>query len=214
MKYQNILILSILLGYSLLIFSCQEKATGYSGITIEKTEIRKLRSLLEKIYDDDQKHRQLAVSAIEQYGLKSTKVQQLAIGMNKTDSLNLIAVKSILTKYGWLSSKIIGEKANSAIFLVIQHGSENDRKHFLPIMRKAVLDSAASKQDLAKLEDRVATDLGKNQIYGTQVGYNEKTGKYYVLPIENPKEVDVRRGKIGLGPISVYLSQWQIQWKY
>ncbi|MBU2266481.1 MAG: hypothetical protein KKB15_00015 [Bacteroidetes bacterium] len=45
---------------------------------------------------------------------------------------------------------------------------------------------------MAKLEDRVAVDQG-HKTYGTQVGMDEKTEKYYVFPIENPKEVDKRR---------------------
>lgn len=66
---------------------------------------------------------------------------------------------------------------------------------------------------MAKLEDRVAIHQGKKQLYGTQIGMDERTGKYYLLPLEDPDNVDNRREKMGLGPIAAYLSQWQVEWQ-
>lgn len=79
-------------------------------------------------------------------------------------------------------------------------------------MRKAVEHGAAAKKDLSLLEDRVAIEQGREQIYGTQIGLNDKTNKYYLLPLKNPNGVNKRRAQMGLSPISTYLSQWQIEW--
>lgn len=132
--------------------------------------------------------------------------------MSFTDSLNILVVKDIISKYGWISSKIVGEKANSALFLAIQHSSDADREYFLPLMRLAVKNNAASTKDLALLEDRVAINDGRKQIYGTQIGFDDKTNKYYVLPIDNPKKVDERRANVGLPSMASYLSQWNLKW--
>ncbi len=189
--------------------NCRHK--NESKLTLGKKQ--EIINTLNNVYDTDQKDRQLVIQAIDKYGIKSEKVKQLAKSIGAVDSSNIITVKKILEEYGWLSSKIIGEKANSALYLVIQHSTTADRKHFLPLMRVAVKNRAASAKDLAFLEDRVATDEGKKQIYGTQIGFDEKLAKYYVLPIENPKQVDEKRLKAGLIPIAEYLSQWNIKWE-
>ena len=191
-----------------------EKQTADQVIPIPNvSEQKELTILLNDIYDKDQKVRQSVYSTIEKYGLKSPQIKELAKRMDIVDSTNLVTVKAIIAKYGWLSSNIVGKKGNSALFLVVQHSPEKDQKHFLPIMRQAVQNNAADKQDLALLEDRVATDQGKKQFYGTQIGFNEKTKKYYVFPIDNPKDVDERRAKLGMIPMAAYLSQWQIKWE-
>lgn len=39
-----------------------------------------------------------------------------------------------------------------------------------------------------------------------------ETGEFYVSPIEDPQNVDKRRGKVGLGPLADYISNWDIIW--
>jgi hypothetical protein len=80
------------------------------------------------------------------------------------------------------------------------------------MMRAAVQDKKASSKDLALLEDRTALNQGKKQIYGSQLGRDDKTKKYYLLPLEDPGNVDKRRAKMGLIPIAEYLRQWGITW--
>ena len=181
--------------------------------TEDLTELKKqeLTALLNRVYEDDLKYRGEVASYIEKYGIRSPEIKALSKKINTVDSLNIIVVKEIVNKYGWLSKDVVGEQANAALFLVIQHATKNDRKYFLPLVRAAVKNNSASAKDLAFLEDRMAEEEGRKQIYGTQIGFDEKTNKYFVLPIENPKQVDDRRAKVGLPPLSVQLSQWQIE---
>lgn len=169
---------------------------------------REIKEILIKIYDDDQEYRSQAMLAINQYGIRSERVRDLAKKINNVDSINIPIVKSIIKKYGWLGSKDIGEKANSALYLVIQHAQKEDRAFFLPIMRNAAKNNSAGNKDLASLEDRVALDQGGQQIYGTQLGLNEKTKKYYLFPLKDPENVDLRRSRMGMIPIREYLRQW------
>jgi hypothetical protein len=62
------------------------------------------------------------------------------------------------------------------------------------------------------LEDRVAIGEGKQQIYGSQIGYDMKTNKTYVLPLIDPDNVDKRRAKVGLGLMSDYVKHWDMIW--
>lgn len=46
----------------------------------------------------------------------------------------------------------------------------------------------------------MALGEGRKQTYGSQIGFDESTNKYYVLPLEDPDRVDQRRASVGLRP--------------
>lgn len=179
---------------------------------IDSIEIKRLIIELNQVYDNDQEVRKLAMMAINEHGMRSEQVKTLGLEMDQMDSVNQKTVKAIIDQYGWLGSDIVGTKGNSALFLVIQHSDDETREAVLPILREALRNGSASAQDLSKLEDRVAISKGDKQVYGTQIGFDEKTNKYYLLPLTDPDNVDERREKMGLIPISLYLSEWQIDW--
>jgi len=171
-----------------------------------------LAAQLDSIYLDDQKYRQQIDTIEKKYGWESKEMKSLWKVMEEKDSINLIKVKNILDKYGWLGTDIIGERGTQALFLVIQHADPATQEKYLPMMREAVKNGKASGRNLALLEDRVALGQGKKQIYGSQIGRDKKTGKYYILPLEDPDNVDKRRAAVGLQPLSEYVNQWQIKW--
>jgi|SRR5450432_555962 hypothetical protein len=89
------------------------------------------------------------------------------------------------------------------------------QEKYLPLMRNAVKNGKAKARNLALLEDRVALREGKKQIYGTQVIQKVKTNEYFVLPLDDPYNVDLKRAEAGLQPLSVYLednfkTKWDI----
>lgn len=147
-KHKNILLISIV---SILFYIGCISPSKRKNIDIEKlTYIEKqdLINTLNDVYESDQLVRADISSTIEKYGINSPEIKAIAKRMHLTDSLNIKIVKNIISKYGWISSEIAGEKANSALFLAIQHSSDSDREYFLPIMRMAVKNNAASKKDL------------------------------------------------------------------
>ena len=68
---------------------------------------------------------------------------------------------------------------------------------------KAEPEGDVPKRDIAYLEDRVATNHGRPQIYGTQF-HNNSDGQLEPLPIQDPKNVDKRRKRMGLETLSEY----------
>ena len=167
---------------------------------------------LNKIYEDDQSHRMQIDGINEKYGWKSPQMDSLwkIIGLN--DSLNLIEVKKILDTRGWLGSDIVGRKGNSTLFLVIQHADQKTQEQYLPMMREAVAKGNAAASSLALLEDRVALGQGKKQVYGSQIGMFQETNENYVLPLEDPDNVDKRRESVGLGKLQDYVNYWGMTW--
>ena len=152
------------------------------------------------------------ISGQSKYGGKSKEMDDLWKIIKEKDSVNLIKVKAIIDKYGWLGPDVIGDEGNAALFLVIQHSDIVSQEKYLPVMRDAVNNGKAKATSLALLEDRVALRQGKNQIYGSQVVWDMKTNEYYLMPLEDPENVDKKRSLIGLPPLAVYLSNWQMKW--
>ena len=171
-----------------------------------------LVSILDSIYFEDQTYRQQIEGIEKKYGWESKEMKAHWKIINEKDSINLIKVKAILDKYGWLGADVVGGQGNSTLFLVIQHSDQATQEKYLPMMREAVKNGKAQGSSLALLEDRVALGQGKRQIYGSQIGRDPETQIYYVSPLEDPDNVDKRRAEVGLGPLSEYVSHWQIKW--
>ncbi len=171
-----------------------------------------LVATLDSIYVEDQKYRQQIDGIEKKYGWESKEMKDHWKVISEKDSINLIKVKAILDKYGWLGADVVGGQGNSTLFLVIQHSDQATQEMYLPMMREAVKNGKAQGSSLALLEDRVALGQGKRQIYGSQIGRDPETQIYYVSPLEDPDNVDKRRAEVGLGPLSKYVSRWQIKW--
>lgn len=171
-----------------------------------------LVAILDTVYTEDQKYRQQIDQITKKYGWQSKEMQDHWKIINEKDSVNLIKVCNILDKHGWLGPDVVGRQGSSALFLVIQHADLPVQEKYLPMMRDAVKNNKAQGSSLALLEDRVALRQGKRQIYGSQVGRDNESGQHYVLPLEDPDNVDQRRASVGLPPLADYVSNWQIKW--
>lgn len=171
-----------------------------------------LQAELLAILDDDQNIRRQFIEAEKQYGFKDPRTDSLLQIMIKQDKINLEKVTAILDKHGWVGPDKVGGQASQALFLVIQHSELAVQQKYLPMMREAVQMKKASGSSLALLEDRVALGEGRKQTYGSQIGFDESTNKYYVLPLEDPDRVDQRRASVGLGPLADYVKRWGITW--
>lgn len=171
-----------------------------------------LVALLDSIYEEDQKYRQQLAAIEEKYGWESEEMKSLWKIIHEKDSLNQQNVKKILDERGWLGPDVIGHQGNQTLFLVIQHAEIETQEKYLPMMRDAVKKGNAKAASLALLEDRVALRKGNMQIYGSQVGRDQETGEYYVLPLADPDNVDKRRAEVGLEPLQSYLSNWGLTW--
>lgn len=171
-----------------------------------------LASKLDSIYTEDQMYRQQMDGIEKKHGWESKEMRDLWKIIHEKDSVNLVKVKAILDKYGWLGADVVGETGNATLFLVIQHSDQATQEKYLPMMREAVKNGKAQGSSLALLEDRVALGQGKLQIYGSQIGRDPDTQQYYVLPLLDPDNVDKRRAEVGLGLLSEYVSHWQIKW--
>lgn len=179
---------------------------------IEKSYNRTLIAMLDTVFFEDQRYRRQVDSIRNVCGEVSPEMKQLRRNMRTADSLNLIKVSTMLDHYGWLGSDVIGKAGSKTLFLVIQHADQQTQERYIAIFRNAVIAENAKASDLALLEDRLALSKGRRQIYGSQIGIDRDTRVAYVLPLENPEEVDQRRAEVGLPPIAEYVVKWNIIW--
>ncbi len=166
-----------------------------------------LRAELERIHDLDQRDRE-NVGSYPSGAQKDSVIAHMAL----QDSLDLVRVAAIIDSTGWLGEKEIGHIANQALFLVIQHADAKPelQAKYLPLMRDAVADGNARSYELALLEDRVAVNHGRPQIYGSQIGW--KDGKGFVKPMDDEEHVNERRKAVGLEPLEKYAERFGINW--
>jgi len=167
---------------------------------------------LEEVLKTDQEGRERLITILEKNGKDSEEFKNYNEQLKKRDSLNMLVVAKILDTRGWLGEDVIGKQASIALFLVVQHADLKTQKKYLPMLEDAVKQGNAMPNTLAMLQDRVAMLDGQKQFYGSQLTTDEDTGALYVHPIADPKNVDERRAKVGLGKIADYLSIYGLKW--
>ncbi|MCU0390905.1 MAG: hypothetical protein MUE81_07290 [Thermoflexibacter sp.] len=186
----------------------------FSVFAQEATPINdSLKRELEIIYLADQAPRRVVNQIVQKYGFDSPQLDSLNRLIRQTDSLNQVKVMSIIDRYGWLGKSQVGDLGNQTLFLVIQHAALTIQERYLPLLKNSVNIDESNAYDLVLMEDRILVSQGKKQLYGSQVRRNPQTNLYEVLPIEDEKNVDKRRKKIGLESLAEYLKGFGIDYK-
>lgn len=118
-------------------------------------------------------------------------------------------LKQIFGNYGFVGFDLAGKEGSKNFWLMVQHSDHNPnfQKEVLEKMKIEVDKGNASPSSYGLLVDRVNLNLGKKQIYGTQVTYNMETGQAYPKPLEDSLNVNQRRSSIGLESIEEYLNE-------
>ena len=162
--------------------------------------------ILEDVYDKDQSVREWT------HGMASLSADEIvahSYEMERIDSLNQAMVFGILDKEGWPSR--LSDKANRAIWLVIDHSDATNRSKYLDFIQTKAEEGVLSKSDYATLKDRTLMENGMAQIYGTQIKMaataigEDISMQLYLWPVGNADTLDSLRNTVGLSPIEEYL---------
>ncbi len=178
---RNILLILILITISC---SCKENT---------QKNYKKIRHILNKVYVNDQLYR-------NDYRDHKIYLQ------TELDKENTKIVSKIIDSLGWLSRKEVGDSANIALFLTIQHSNKTTMEKYLPILKEAVKSKKATGQELALLTDRVEMLNDRPQVYGTQLISGTTLELYNLI---DPKNVNKRRKEMGMGTIEEYLKRFE-----
>ena len=170
------------------------------------TGCNRYNRVLEDVYDKDQAARAWTVGMAS---LSADEIVEYTAEMERVDSLNQTMVFGILDNDGWPSN--LSDKANRAIWIVIDHSDLTSRSKYLSFVRAKADEGILDKSDYAMLNDRVLMEEGKPQVYGTQIKMaatfdgEDMAMQLYLWPVENPDALDSLRRSVGLSPIGEYL---------
>jgi len=97
---------------------------------------------------------------------------------NPIDEKNILEVETIIKKYGYPGTSLVGKEYESVAWLVIQHSDLVYQEKYLPLINDAVKSKELPEATLKMLIDRVYTKKTGCQIFGSQNGVkfaDEKT---------------------------------------
>jgi len=171
-----------------------------------------LVAILDQIYFDDQSTRNSIRETEEKYGRQSKEMDSLWGIIMEKDSINLSKVKAILDKQGWPDKKRIGKRGTSTLFLVLQHADQDTQEEYFSLIKKEMKKGNLPKRQYAMFYDRLLLRRGQKQVYGTQLAMSKESKKPYVLPLEDPINVDERRAQMGLNTMQENLNRWDLIW--
>jgi hypothetical protein len=179
--------------------------------TVTAEQQQALRLELEAMFDSDQRYRaEIQKSLMADPSPKNQQAQQKRYAEKQLplDQRNVKRLEEIVARYGWPGRSLVGYKASNAAFLVIQHAYPQTQERYLPLLKGAADKGEAQADQAAMLEDRILMSQGRKQIYGTQFAPDEVRGGFKLYPIEDEKNVDQRRAKVGLPPLAEYLKDF------
>ncbi|WP_080239926.1 DUF6624 domain-containing protein [Spirosoma rigui] len=169
-----------------------------------------LKKQLDSIYRTDQLYRDY-LSSIENgtvmdslsTAFRVTKEDLPALlwtKQNEIDRNNLSLVERLFSKYGYPGKTLVGTPTNEAAWFVIQHSPAIET--YYPRIRQAGRQNEIPWYLVAMMQDRLLSQQGKPQLYGTQVlCYPPKEkpdhAECFVWLVKKPMGVNKRRRKAG-----------------
>ena len=166
-------------------------------------------SMLCAIRDKDQSIRQKIMPMLASGNQDS--IMAVVVQMNMIDKENQTFVFGLLDNQGWPDG--LSDKANSAIFLVIDHAEFAAQEKYYPVVKEKAEQGIIGKEDAATLQDRILMKKGEMQVYGTQTTRVVINGENinYLWPVKNPDQLDKLRKEVNLHPIAEYIAVFEKQ---
>lgn len=180
---------------------------------IEKGIDEPLQKKLLVIHENDQ----TMIRNIEYFNNQSipgykTLLNRMIALQDSVQNANLQIVSEALDAKGFISKLMVGTKASQVPFLVIQHSNLKTQKKYYGLFKTAAENGLFDKRLLALLEDRILVYEKKEQLYGSQLFYEESDSTYYFYPIADIKNLLQRRQSMNLNSIQEYAAMYNIVW--
>lgn len=168
----------------------QETTPQYPDLAKELIAMRK----------PDQKLRIRYVGMLRQGKQDTKRFKKITTRLVATDRQNTARMREIVAQYGWPTYDLVGRKASSAAWILVQHADRSPlfQAHCLPLLKAAVDEGQASPRNYAYLYDRVQLAYGYQQRYATQTTKNELTNTSFFQTIEDESKVQERREAMGV----------------
>lgn len=170
-------------------------------------DYKAIQQKLEIMHETDQRYRIILDSLFTKAKLEwmDPQIQKWIPIAQRQDSTNLAETRAILDQHGWLGIDKIGKKANEALFLIVQHADSSVIHRYFPLLVQSYELGQTPAEYYALMLDRLLTDMGQKQIFGTQ--FKKENGRFVTLPLLDENGVEQRRKRIGLEPLAPKLKE-------
>lgn len=188
----------------LLFVSCNNKKDSDNRASFKLEFNQDLVDTLEQMVAVDQ-----IAAGVPQGKYKDLGAEQWKLFKDSVYRTHEKQLQKIFTEFGFLGFDLVGKKGSQNFWLMVQHSDHNInfQKKVLKAMKHHVDNNNASPSDYAFLVDRIKTNSGEAQVYGSQVDYNWKVCQAFSKKILDSANVNKRRKAIGLEPLEVYLNE-------
>jgi hypothetical protein len=148
--------------------------------------------------------------AQRQIGPVSTVANAISHYKELLNKANIERLEKIVSEKGWPKLSAVGRKASLAAFFVIQHSTVEKQKLYVPMIEQLCKIGEADWESFALMTDRIRVYEKKQQVYGSQMIYNNEKKQFQPYPIEDEKNLDKRRAAAGIMPMKEYCSYLNI----
>jgi hypothetical protein len=152
----------------------------------------------------------MAKKSIGKHSTVDVALWDLKERLNKQNQQEL---EALIAAKGWPKNSVVGGRAASAAFLIIQHSDAEKQKKYLPTIEALCKQNEAGWESYALMYDRILMSENKPQRYGSQVKYDNVTGKYTLYQLEDEQKVDVWRKELGMESLSDYLAYFDMKYE-
>lgn len=165
-----------------------------------------LRGELLRLAEEDQRVRAGIGAIVQRHGRASPQADSAFAAMAAADRPVQARLRGIVAARGWPDRRLVADDGAHAAWLLLQHADSAFQREMLPAVRRAAAAGNARRADAAYLEDRVLVGQGRPQRFGTQLRFDDATGRPALYPIDDETRVDRRRAEAGMGPLADYLA--------
>lgn len=129
------------------------------------------------------------------------------------DQKNRMRLLEIVRQIGWPSKTKVGGDASHSAWLLVQHADDEPsfQRSCLNLMKAAPSDEVEP-EDIAYLEDRIAINEDRPQLYGTQWKVDQD-GIYVPEDILDPDHIDQHRAAMGMDPFAEFSEAMQAMYQ-
>lgn len=142
---------------------------------------------------------------VRQRWLEDRQSEALRSEARQLARTHVARLDEIVAAHGWPGISLVGFNGMNHAWTLAQHGGADYLARVLPLMYEAVRTRELDESLYATSLDRVLTQQGKKQLYGTQ--FDTADGKCEPLPIEDPANVDRRRARAKMPPLADYTKE-------
>ena len=174
--------------------------------------------MTKKIKEMNERYHRYRAKSSEIYKEKGWNSQEMAdndVKIKADDKTNCMEARSLFYDYGLPTISKVGEELAHQFWLIVVQCNEDEafQQSVLRQMYDAMGEGDYSTKDYAYLTDRVRVNRGKEQIYGTQVKYNEQKKTYEPYDLKDVNSVDQRRLMMGLEPMKKYINKMNLKYE-